>query len=149
VSIRVGLDLVAVESVEDALLASHRDRYLNRVYTEREVLDCQTATGLDAERLAARFAAKEATLKVLPLADEGISLRAIEVLREPSGRVRIELTGRAAAVAAKAGVIDLALSLTHEGGFAAAVVVAECRDLNPSTGHPDDVQDRGDGELTS
>jgi holo-[acyl-carrier protein] synthase len=143
VSIRVGLDLVAVELVEDALRASHRDRYLKRVYTEREVLDCQTATGLDPERLAARFAAKEATLKVLPLADEGISLRAIEVLREPSGRVHIELTGRAATAAAEAGVIDLALSLTHEGGFAAAVVVAECRDADPSTGHPDDVQDRG------
>jgi holo-[acyl-carrier protein] synthase len=143
VSIRVGLDLVAVQSVEDALRASHRDRYLERVYTEREVLDCQTAIGLDAERLAARFAAKEATLKVLPLADEGISLRAIEVLREPSGRVRIELTGRAAAVAAEAGVIDLALSLTHEGGFAAAVVVAEYRDIDPSAGQPDDVQDRG------
>jgi holo-[acyl-carrier protein] synthase len=132
VSIRVGLDLVAVESISDALRASHRDRYLDRVYTEREVLDCQTAMGLDAERLAARFAAKEATLKVLPLADEGVSLRSIEVLREPSGRVRIQLTGRAAEVAAEAGVIDLSLSVTHEGGFAAAVVVAECRDANRS-----------------
>lgn len=129
-SIRVGLDLVAVESVADALRASHRNRYLDRVYTEREVLDCQTATGIDAERLAARFAAKEATLKVLPLADEGVSLRSIEVLREPSGRVRIRLSGRAAEVATEAGVIDLALSLTHEGGFAAAVVVAEYRDIN-------------------
>jgi holo-[acyl-carrier protein] synthase len=132
VSIRVGLDLVAVESIADALRASHRDRYLDRVYTEREVLDCQTANGLDPERLAARFAAKEATLKVLPLADEGVSLRSIEVLREPSGRVRIQLTGRAAEVATESGVIDLALSLTHEGGFAAAVVVAECRDVTRS-----------------
>jgi holo-[acyl-carrier protein] synthase len=132
VSIRVGLDLVAVESIASALRASHRDRYLERVYTEREVLDCQTATGLDSERLAARFAAKEATLKVLPLADEGVSLRSIEVLREPSGRVRIQLTGRAAEVAEEAGVIDLALSLTHEGGFAAAVVIAEYNDVNRS-----------------
>jgi holo-[acyl-carrier protein] synthase len=130
VSIRVGLDLVAVESIADALRASHRDRYLDRVYTEREVLDCQTGNGIDAERLAARFAAKEATLKVLPLADEGVSLRSIEVLREPSGRVRIQLTGRAAEIAGEAGVMDLALSLTHEGGFAAAVVIAECREIN-------------------
>jgi holo-[acyl-carrier protein] synthase len=82
---------------------------------------------LDAERLAARFAAKEATLKVLPAADEGVSLRSIEVRREPSGRVYLELTERAAALATEAGVIEFALSLTHEGGFAAAVVVAECR----------------------
>jgi holo-[acyl-carrier protein] synthase len=127
VAIRVGLDLVAVESIVESLAAPHRDRYLARVYTEREVRDCRTAIGLDAERLAARFAAKEATLKVLPAADTGLSLLAIEVRREPSGRVYLELSGRAAALAAEAGIVDLALSLTHEGGFAAAVVVADCR----------------------
>ena len=127
-TLRVGLDLVAVASIDESLQAPYRDHYLERVYTEQEVLDCQTATGVDAERLAARFAAKEATLKVLPAADEGLSLRDIEVRREPTGRVYLELTGRAAELAADAGVIDLALSLTHEGGFAAAVVVADCRD---------------------
>ena len=128
-AIRVGLDLVAVASIDESLQATYRDRYLDRVYTEQEVLDCQSASGLDAERLAARFAAKEATLKVLPAADEGLSLRTIEVRREPSGRVYLELTGRALELATEAGVIDLALSLTHEGGFAAAVVVADCRDI--------------------
>jgi holo-[acyl-carrier protein] synthase len=125
--IRVGFDLVAVGSIEDALRASHGEHYLKRIYTEREVLDCQTASGVDPERLAARFAAKEATIKVLPMDGGGLSLQDIEVLREPTGRVHLELTGRAATLAAKAGVIDLALSLAHEGGFAAAVVVAECR----------------------
>jgi holo-[acyl-carrier protein] synthase len=127
VGIRVGLDLVEVASIEEALQASHRDRYLARVYTEREIEDCRTAAGIDPERLAARFAAKEATIKVLPLADEGLSLQEIEVRREPSGRVYLELTGRASTMAEESGVIDLALSLTHEGGFAAAVVVADCR----------------------
>ena len=125
--IRVGFDLVAVGSIEQALRASHGEHYLKRVYTEREVRDCRTATGVDPERLAARFAAKEATIKILPLDGDGMSLQSIEVLREPSGRVHLELTGRAATLAAEAGVIDLALSLAHEGGFAAAVVVAECR----------------------
>ena len=142
-AIRVGLDLVAVESIEEALRAAHRDRYLERVYTAREVADCETAMGLDPERLAARFAAKEATLKVLPLADEGVSLTAIEVRREPSGRVYLELTGRAATLAANAGVVDLALSLTHEGGFAAAVVVADCRDVHTSSGPPGAGSDQG------
>jgi holo-[acyl-carrier protein] synthase len=125
--IRVGFDLVAVGSVEEALRASHGEHYLKRVYTEREILDCRTATGVDPERLAARFAAKEATIKILPMDGDGMSLQTIEVLREPSGRVHLQLTGRAAALAAEAGVIDLALSIAHEGGFAAAVVVAECR----------------------
>jgi holo-[acyl-carrier protein] synthase len=127
VAIRVGLDLVAVASIEESLSAPHRDRYLGRVYTEREIEDCTTPAGVDAERLAARFAAKEAVLKVLPIADEGLSMQSIEVRREPTGRVYLELTGRAATMAAEAGILDLALSLTHEGGFAAAVVVADCR----------------------
>jgi holo-[acyl-carrier protein] synthase len=125
--IRVGFDLVAVGSIEEALRASHGEHYLKRVYTEREVQDCRTATGVDPERLAARFAAKEATIKILPLDGDGMSLQTIEVLREPSGRVHLELTGRAAGLATEVGVTDLALSLAHEGGFAAAVVVAECR----------------------
>ena len=48
--------------------------------------------------------------------------------REPSGRVHLELRGRAAELAAEARITDFALSLTHEGGFAAAVVVAEVRE---------------------
>jgi holo-[acyl-carrier protein] synthase len=127
VPIRVGFDLVAVGSVEQALRAAHGEHYLKRVYTEREVQDCRTATGMDPERLAARFAAKEATIKVLPLNGEGISLLSIEVQREPSGRVGLGLTGRAAELAVEAGVVDLAVSLSHEGGFAGAVVIADCR----------------------
>ena len=126
-AIMVGLDLVSVDSVLEALRGPHRDRYLRRVYTEREVTDCLTPAGVDPERLAARFAAKEATLKVISTGEEGVSLQQIEVRREPSGRVHLVLHGRAAELAAEAGLIDLALSLTHEGGFAAAVVVASRR----------------------
>lgn len=126
--IRVGIDLVAADSVEETLRAAHGERYLERVYTEREVADCRTAAGVDPERLAARFAAKEATLKVLPVGNEGLALTAIEVCREPSGRVHIALSGRAAQLATEAGVAELSASLTHEAGFAAAVVVAELRE---------------------
>jgi holo-[acyl-carrier protein] synthase len=126
VPIRVGIDLVSTSSVEEALHA-HGDRYLARVYAAREIEDCRTGDGVDAECLAGRFAAKEATLKVLPAGDEGLALTTIEVRRAPSGPVHIELSGRAAELAQEAGVTDLALSITHEGGFAAAVVVAELR----------------------
>jgi holo-[acyl-carrier protein] synthase len=128
VPIRVGIDLVTAETVEQALRTAHGERYLERVYTDREIEDCRTAAGIDPERLAARFAAKEATLKVLPVSDEGLALTAIEVRREPSGRVHLQLSGRAAELATEAGVAELSVSLTHEGGFAAAVVVAELRE---------------------
>lgn len=127
VALRVGIDLVAADAVQASLEADHGSRYLERVYTADEIADCRTASGIDAERLAARFAAKEATLKVLPAGGGGVSLLGIEVRREESGRVHLQLTGRAAELAADAGLVDFALSLTHEAGFAAAVVVADGR----------------------
>lgn len=123
--LRVGTDLVAVDSVRESLSA-HAEHYLRRIYTDREVEDCTTPNGLDPERLAARFAAKEATLKVLRPDDQGMPWTEIEVRRAPSGWVALELSGAAAALAAEAGLSELALSISHEGGFASAVVIANC-----------------------
>jgi holo-[acyl-carrier protein] synthase len=123
--LRVGTDLVLIETVRDSIDA-HAEHYLERVYTEREVEDCTTPEGVDPERLAARFAAKEATLKVLRPRDEGIPWNAIEVRRDPSGWVELALSGPAASLATDAGVTDLSLSISHEGQFASAVVVASC-----------------------
>jgi holo-[acyl-carrier protein] synthase len=124
---RVGFDLVSVAAVEDELRAPTRDRYLARVYTEREVAECTTDRGVSAERLAARFAAKEATIKVLPHSASGFALREIEARRTESGRVEIELTGAAASLASDGGILGLSVSLTHEAGIAGAVVIAEYR----------------------
>lgn len=121
--LRVGIDLVSVSSVRDSI-QQHAERYLERVYTESELRDCQSAAGVDPERLAARFAAKEATLKVLRPTDGTVPWRAIEVLRDPSGWVDLQLDGPAAELAATAGLTDFSVSLTHEGGFASAIVVA-------------------------
>ena len=89
-----------------------------------EIQDCTGAAGVDAERLAARFAAKEAALKVLRPGDVGVSLREIEVRRSPQGWVDLELSGPAAKIAAATGLSDFSVSVTHEGGFASAVVIA-------------------------
>ena len=64
-------------------------------------------------------------MKVLRPAGEGIPWKSIGVRREPAGWVELDLSGRAAELAEDAGVAHLALSLTHEGEMAAAVVVAE------------------------
>lgn len=130
VSLRIGIDIIQVELVAQALAGPNRDRYLSRVYTEREVDECSTRMGIDPACLAARFAAKEATLKVILVRDVGVSLTSIEVRTARSGRLHLELRGRAATCAADAGVVDLALSVTHGGGLAAAVVLAECQSLD-------------------
>lgn len=122
--IRVGIDLVATDAVRESISA-HGDRYLARVYSPREVSECSTTTEVDPARLAARFAAKEATFKVLRVDRDAVGWRDVEVRADPSGWVEVLLSGGAAMLAQSAGITDLALSLTHEHGCAAAVVVAE------------------------
>jgi len=107
----VGIDLVDIDDVRDAL-RTHGDRYLRRIYTDVEI----TESGGRAEWLAERFAAKEATFKVLRTADEPIPWRAVEVHGES-----LRLEGRAAELARGR---QLAVSISHEGPVAAAVVVA-------------------------
>jgi holo-[acyl-carrier protein] synthase len=124
VSIRVGLDLVSVQTVADSLNA-HGERYLARVYSAGEIADCRTGDSVDPERLAARFAAKEATFKVLRVGDEAVAWTDVEVVRHPSGWVGLSLSGHAATLAEAAGISELALSLSHEHGCAAAIVLAD------------------------
>jgi holo-[acyl-carrier protein] synthase len=117
---RVGIDLTSVEAVRDAISA-HGERYLDRVYTPAEQADCAG----DPARLAGRFAAKEAALKVLrPATTDALPWNDIEVVRETGGHVELRLAGRAAAHASAQGLQDFAVSLSHEGDAACAVVVA-------------------------
>jgi holo-[acyl-carrier protein] synthase len=123
-ALRVGTDLISVATVAETLRGEHREHYLERIYTERELDDCRGPSGrIEPERLAARFAAKEAAIKALPGAGEGVRLTTIEVVSDPSGQVELELSGRAAELAEQAGASEIAVSLTHEAGLAAATVV--------------------------
>ena len=92
---------------------------MRRVYTPGEVSDCTGPAGLDVARLAARFAAKEATIKTLRPEGAPLPWRSIEVVREPAGAVGVELTGLAAEHAASAGIGSVELSITHEASGAA------------------------------
>ena len=120
---RVGIDLTSVVHVREAI-AAHGDRYLQRVYTEQELLDCAG----DPARLAGRFAAKEAAIKVLrPREDTALPWSDIEVLRRPGGHVELRLAGLALRRAEQEGLEGFAVSLSHEGDSACAVVLAEGR----------------------
>jgi holo-[acyl-carrier protein] synthase len=117
---RVGIDLTSVDAVRQAV-EEHGDGYLERVYTAQEREDCKS----DPTRLAARFAAKEAAIKVLrPTVSTSLPWTDIEVVRQAGGHVELLLTGLAAASAAAQGLQGFAVSLTHEGSFACAVVIA-------------------------
>ena len=123
-ALRVGIDLVAVDNVAESLRGEHRAHYLERIYTAQEVDDCRGPSGrVEPERLAARFAAKEAAIKALPGAGEEVRLTQIEVVQDESGSVALKLSGRAAELMQASGGSEIAVSLTHEGGFAAASVL--------------------------
>jgi holo-[acyl-carrier protein] synthase len=126
-SIRVGADLVMVDQVAQSI-ASFGDRYLRRVYTDHEIDSCGGAPSAASAGLAARFAAKEATLKVLRPTDHQPQWRSIEVRRHDGGWCTMSLSGYAAELATRAGLGELAVSLTHEEGIAGAVVVALCQE---------------------
>ncbi|MGH3510489.1 MAG: holo-ACP synthase [Nocardioidaceae bacterium] len=124
--LRVGTDLQRVDAVEESLRTLGR-RYVERVFTDHE----QECVGLPvddlpsvAPGLAARFAAKEATIKVLRPVDGGIGWRDIEVRRHEGGWCSVELSGTAAMLAERAGLGSFALSFSHESGFAVATVIA-------------------------
>jgi holo-[acyl-carrier protein] synthase len=124
-AIRVGADVVAVHQVAESI-AHFGSRYLERVYTDHELSSCVGGPPVRAAGLAARFAAKEATIKVLRPVGHQPDWRSVEVRRHSEGWCTMGLSGYAAALAAQAGIADLAVSLTHEGDVAAAVVVALC-----------------------
>jgi holo-[acyl-carrier protein] synthase len=126
-NLRFGLDLVPVAAVTEALSEAGA-RYTERIYTAAEIAASQGGAGIDPRRLAERFAVKEATLKVLPASDEGIDFRAIELVCGPDGELAVALHGRAAEIAAEAGIGRLAVSVTRDARLAAAVVAAELSD---------------------
>jgi holo-[acyl-carrier protein] synthase len=117
----VGIDLIEIERVERAL--ERRPRLAERLFTEAE-LAYAAERRRPARHLAARFAAKEAAIKAL--GGRGLAPRDVEVVG--SAPPRLELHGRAAVLAAEAG-LELAVSLTHSRELAAATVVPRGPDL--------------------
>jgi holo-[acyl-carrier protein] synthase len=119
----VGVDLVAVEEVRSAT-ERFGDRYLTRVFTDHEVA-CATGEGdVRARQLAARLAAKEATMKALGPSDRLPAWRSIEVRQDERGLCTLRLSGYAAELAKRACLSDFAVSLSHEGSLVTAVVFA-------------------------
>jgi holo-[acyl-carrier protein] synthase len=124
VIVGLGVDMEEVSRIRE-VISRHGRIFLDRIFTSAEVSYCERHRD-PAERYAARFAAKEATMKALGTGwSKGVRWRDIEVTRKPGGRPTIVLHGIAREHADRLGARHLSLSLTHTGNFALAEVILE------------------------
>jgi holo-[acyl-carrier protein] synthase len=120
----IGIDVVQNERIRDSL-QRFGDRFLNRIYTEREIEYCKKCAQPDIH-YAARFAAKEAAFKALGTGwAAGVKWKDVEVVRLPSGKPELHLHGEALAHATSAGATRFLVSLTHDQLVSCAVVILE------------------------
>jgi holo-[acyl-carrier protein] synthase len=117
--LKTGIDIIEIPRIQ-AALDRHGERFLKRVFTEREVFECRGR----AEALAVRFAAKEATSKALGTGIGPIAWREVETLHKWSGEPYLVLHGAAERIATEQGLTVWAVSLSHSRENAVAVVVA-------------------------
>ena len=119
-----GVDIAEVPRIRQSI-ERFGDRFLRRIFTEGEIRYCEQKASR-FESYAARFAAKEAAMKALGTGwSHGIRWRDIEVVRPKGQRPTIQFHGEAAAIAAKLGTKNIALSLTHTSEQALAHVILE------------------------
>lgn len=121
--VKTGTDIIEVERIKDSI-EKLGDKFLNRVFTENEIIYCEEKNITKYEHYAARFAAKEAIFKAIsPLLDNKFSIdwTNIEILNDNQGRPY--------AVLSKENLkninIDISLSHIKEYALATAVVVLE------------------------
>ena len=117
----VGVDVVLVERFARAL--GRTPLLADRLFTEAE-RTTPSGNPRSPESLAARFAAKEAVAKALG-APAGLHWHDCEIVADPDGRPWLTVAGTVAAAAAEREINRWHLSLSHDGGIASAMIVAE------------------------
>ncbi len=117
-----GIDLVDFRRIEE-MINRHGSRFLDRIFTQTEQQQASVIKNR-IERLAGRFAAKEAILKLLGTGWRGkIAWTDIEVVNNRFGQPQVNLDGEVKKIASKMRVRDISLSITHTANFAIASAV--------------------------
>lgn len=117
-----GVDLVEIARMRRA--CTEHAHFVMRVFTEAERKDALSDRPR-YERLAGRFAVKEAVSKALGCGIGPISFQDIETVNDPSGSPRVQLYGRADARAVELGVTNIHVSISHEKNMAVAMIILE------------------------
>ncbi len=118
----VGIDIIEISRIKD-ILERFGERFLNRIYTGPEI----KLYAHKANSLAARFAGKEAVMKLLGTGLRGLSWKDIEILSQDSGRPYVTLYGRARERANELRLGGISISLSHSKEYAIASVISRSR----------------------
>jgi holo-[acyl-carrier protein] synthase len=118
IQIFTGVDIIEIERMA-SVKPTIRTRFLERVFTSRELTECG---GLDSS-LAGRFAAKEAVVKALGTGIGPITWQEIEILRGQSGAPMLYLHGKAQKTADHLGIETWSVSISHSRTYAVAMAV--------------------------
>jgi holo-[acyl-carrier protein] synthase len=120
----MGVDIAEVERIQ-AAIEKRGAAFLKRIYTPKEAAYCERFKN-KYERFAGRFAVKEAAMKALGTGwQHGVRWVDLEVVREKSGRPTLAISGEAGKIAARLGVKNIAVSITHTAEQALALVIFE------------------------
>jgi len=118
-----GIDLVDCPRIEE-MIKQHGERFIDRIFTAAEQAYAE-ANKNRIEKLAGRFAAKEAILKLMGTGWRGkIAWTDIEVVNNPAGQPEVALDGEVKKLAEKLGIEHISVSITHTANFAIASAVA-------------------------
>ncbi|MCG8406263.1 MAG: holo-ACP synthase [Phycisphaerales bacterium] len=117
-----GIDLVENERIE-RVWKQHPERFLSRILTDVERQYCERHKN-PVPRIAGRFAAKEAILKVIGTGWRGqIAWTDIEITNDDAGQPHVALTGHTEEVASRLGIANILLTITHTDHYAAASAI--------------------------
>ena len=120
----MGVDIAEVARIQ-AAIEKRGAAFLKRIYTPGEIAYCERFKN-KFERYAGRFAVKEAAMKALGTGwQHGVRWIDLEVVREKSGRPTLAIVGEAGKIAARLGVTNIAVSITHTAEQALAQVIFE------------------------
>jgi holo-[acyl-carrier protein] synthase len=121
--IAIGTDLIECQRIRN-VWQRHGDRLTDRLLTPAELDYVRQYTKDVVPRLAGRFAAKEAVLKVLGTGWRGqIAWRDIEITNNSSGQPGVQLSGECRRVADQLGITEILVSITHTENYAAATAL--------------------------
>ena len=113
-----GTDIIEIERIEENI-KNHGEKFLNKIYTKKEIEYCESKGINKYESYAVRFAGKEAVFKALDLdSRENISWKEIEIINKENGKPEVKLSQK------MDGLDYIEISLSHSKQYAIAFAIA-------------------------